>query len=172
MKIQATVTLVLCFFFSLCLFFVLLTSQTSITAPTFLSTEAFFLLRKSIDFKCCWSRSSPSFSPTESSRGGSGVRSAWMTSIPRQEGTTPYLQFLEIASVQHVQYSYFGFQRPFIHKINVKSPRAKNYRARIYSFSSLCYLNPGLRPSAVPFKIDGVVLQPEVTGGYAHICSL
>lgn len=68
MKIQATVTLVLCFvFFSLCLFFVLLTSQTSITAPTFLSAEAFFLLRKSIDFKCCWSRSSPSFSPTESS---------------------------------------------------------------------------------------------------------
>lgn len=160
------------FFFSLCLFFVLLTSQTSITAPTFLSAEAFFLLRKSIDFKCCWSRSSPSFSPTESSRGRSGVRSAWMTSIPRQEGTTPYLQFLEIASVQHVQYSYFGFQRPFIHKINVKSPRAKNYRARIYSFSSLCYLNPGLRPGAVPFKIDGVVLQPEVTGGYAHICSL
>lgn len=86
MKIQATVTLVLCFvFFSLCLFFVLLTSQTSITAPTFLSAEAFFLLRKSIDFKCCWSRSSPSFSPTESSRGGSGVRSAWMTYQGRKE---------------------------------------------------------------------------------------
>lgn len=48
----------------------------------------------------------------------------------------------------------------------------QKYLQYVYLATSPCDVSSGLQTSAEPVKIDGVVLQPEVTGGYAHICSL
>ena len=48
----------------------------------------------------------------------------------------------------------------------------KKYLQCVCPTTSLWDVSTGLQLRADAVKIDGVVLQAKVTGGYAHICSL